>query len=137
MTQFIAYLDLDDQEALAHPMTGIASKCKYLPTIADLKQFVDERFKRLNTRATGYKYLKPDRLVEMPPTERRKAQVIAELGYDPSVPNARQRPPLDPGIRDAIIENRWTISSLKTPARPPSRELLALLAEQKESASNG
>jgi hypothetical protein len=132
VTEFIAYQIPEVQEALAHPLTGIATKCKYLPTIADLREFIEDRAKRLNTRATGYRYLRPGENdpVEMSPHERRKAQVIAELGYDPSKPRDEKRKPIEPAILDAIEEGSWSPEHLKTPARPISPELRALLIEQ-------
>lgn len=130
VAEFIAYQIPEVQEALAHPLTGIATKCKFLPTIADLREFIEGRAKRLNTRATGYRYFRrgEDDPVEISPAERRKAQVLAELGYDPSKP--RTRKPIEPAILDAIEEKRWSSADLKTPARPPSPELKALLIEQ-------
>jgi len=126
VTEFIAYQIPEVQEALAHPLTGLASKCKYLPTIADIKQFIEDRARRTNTRATGYRYLKPgeEDQVDIPPGERRKAQVLAELGYDPSITRDLRQPrrPLDPGIIDAIQEGSWSSSSLKTPSGPITPE---------------
>lgn len=130
ITEYLAYLPAEDQEALAHPVSGIASKTKFLPTKADMAEFIADRHKRLNTRATGYRYFEPGEMVAMEPAERRKAQVLAELGYDPSKPMVDKRPPLDRGILDAIQENRWSSKDLKTPARPASAELKALLVEQ-------
>jgi hypothetical protein len=132
VTEFIAYQIPEVQDALAHPVTGIASKCKYLPTIADLKQFIEDRAKRLNTRATGYRYFKrgEDDPLDIPDAERRKAQVIRELGYDPAKPSQVMHPPLAPAIIDAIEENRWSSKDLKTPAKPISPEFRALLIEQ-------
>lgn len=132
VTEFIAYQIPEVQEALAHPLTGIATKCKYLPTIADLKQFIEDRARRLNPTPRAYPLFKrgegdpPD----MADADRRKAQVLAELGYDPAKPKAERRAPLDPGILDAIEENRWSSKDLKTPAAPISPELRALLIEQ-------
>lgn len=132
VTEFIAYQIPEVQEALAHPLTGIATKCKYLPTIADLKQFIDDRAKRLNTRATGYRYFRRGEgdPLDIPDAERRKAQVLAELGYDPSGPKVEKRTPIEPAILDAIEEGSWSSDHLKTPARPASPELKALLIEQ-------
>lgn len=134
VTEFIAHLSAEDQEALAHPVTGIVSKSEFLPSIAKIKQFVDDRGKRLNTRATGYRYLKPgeEDEIEIPPGERRKAQVLKELGYDPSVSRDVRQPrrPLEPAIIDAIEEGRWSSSSLRTPPGPISPEFRALLIEQ-------
>lgn len=132
VTEFIAYQIPEVQEALAHPLTGIASKCKYLPTIADLKEFIEERARRLNTRATGYRYFKRGEgdPLEMADAERRKAAVVEALGYDPAKPKPTKRLPLDRGIMDAIQENRWSSGDLKTPAAPASEELKQLLREQ-------
>lgn len=134
VTEFIAHLSAEDREALAHPVTGIVSKSEFLPSIAKIKQFVDDRGRRLNTRATGYRYLKPgeEDEIEIPPGERRKAQVLKELGYDPSISREVRQPrrPLDPGIIDAIQEGSWSSSSLKTPSGPITPELRALLIEQ-------
>lgn len=114
---------------MAHPLTGVATKCKYLPTIADLKQFVEDRFKRLNTRSTTYKYLKPGEgdPLDMATAEKRKATVLETLGYDPSQPYERKREPLPAGIMDAIEEGRWSSANLKTPPAPPSAELKTLV----------
>jgi hypothetical protein len=131
VTEFIAYQIPEVQEALAHPLTGIASKCKYLPTIADLKEFIEDRAKRHQIRSTVYKYFGANHYdPPMEPAEKRKAQVLAELGYDPSLPHAVKRPPIEPAILDAIAEGTWSSKHLKTPARPPSPELKALLIEQ-------
>ncbi len=130
VTEFLAFRDADEQEALANPLTGIATKCKFLPTIADMNEFLDERAKRLNTRATSYRYFKPDALIDMPIEERRKAQVLSELGYDPSKQRKIKREPLEPAIIDAIEEGSWSSTNLKTPAKPASAELKALLMQQ-------
>lgn len=132
ITEVIAYQIPEVQEALAHPLTGIATRCKYLPTVADIKQFIEDRASRLNTRSTTYRYLKPGEgdPVDMPTENRRKAQVLAELGYDPSKPRQVHRPPLDRGIVDAIEQHRWSSADLKTPAKPASAELKALILQQ-------
>lgn len=132
ITEFIALLGPADQAALANTLTGIATKTKFLPTKAEMVEFLNDRHKRLNTRATGYKYLKPgeEDKIEMSPAERRKAQVLEELGYDPMKTRGIERPPLDRAIVDAIQEDRWSISMLKTPTAPASEELKALLREQ-------
>lgn len=134
ISEFIAYQVPEIQEALACPLTGIATKCKYLPSVADIKQFIHDRADRLNTRATGHRYLKRGEAdpVEVPSAERRKAQVLAALGYDPSITRDLRQPhrPLDPGIIDAIQEGSWSSSSLKTPPGPITPELRALLIEQ-------
>lgn len=134
ITEYLAYLPAEDQEALAHPVSGIASKCTFLPTKAQMAEFLADRHKRTNTRATGYRYLKPgeEDEIDIPPAERRKAQVLRELGYDPSISREVRQPrrPLDPGIIDAIQEGSWSSSSLKTPPGPITPELRALLIEQ-------
>lgn len=130
VTEFIAYQIPEVQEALAHPLTGIATKCKFLPTIADLKQFIEERAKRLYDPPRAYPLFKRDEVNPRPEPDRRKAQVLAELGYDPSKPEAVKRKPLEPAIIDAIEEGRWSSEQLKTTARPISPELRALLIEQ-------
>lgn len=132
ITEYLAYLPADEQEALAHPVSGIASKTEFLPTKAKMAEFLADRFKRLNTRATGYRYFKPGEgdPLEISDLERRKAIVFKELGYDPLKPKPRDLKPLEPAIRDAIAEDRYSLSHLKTPSRPASPELKALLIEQ-------
>lgn len=40
--EFVALLRPDEQAALIHPRTGIATRCPFLPSIADLSKMVDE-----------------------------------------------------------------------------------------------
>jgi hypothetical protein len=132
VTEFIAFRSAEEQEALAHPLSGIATKCKFLPTLADMNEFLDARAKRLNTRATGYKYFKRGEgdPLDIADAERRKTQVMETLGYDPAKPRPTKLTPLDRGIMDAIEHDRWSSADLKTPAKPASAELKALLKEQ-------
>lgn len=134
VSEFIAHQPPELQAAMAHPTTGVASKCRFLPTIADLRQFIDDRRSMFSCTDgdSGYKRFRPgeDDTPRMEPLERRKAAVIEALGYDPAKIRAPVRKPLEPGIRDAIEDGSWSVSMLKSPPRPPSRELIQLLTEQ-------
>jgi hypothetical protein len=134
ITEFIAYQLPEVQEALVHPTMGIATKCKFPPNVAELREFIEDRAKRLYPPPRAYPLFKRDgvdpEVDPRPAPDRRKAQVLAELGYDPSKPQATKRAPIEPAIRDAMEEGSWSSAHLKTPSRPASPELKALLIEQ-------
>jgi hypothetical protein len=94
-----------------HPLTGIATKCKFPPNVAELREFIEDRAKRLYPPPRAYPLFKRDGVDPStlgPSPDRRKAQVLAELGYDPSKPQATKRAPLEPAIRDAMEEGSWS-----------------------------
>lgn len=77
ITNYLALITEEERRALAHPIAGIATRSKFLPSIADMAEFLQERSKRLNTKATGYRYLTrgegdPD---NVPPLARRRELV--------------------------------------------------------------
>ena len=133
LSETLASLTTSEIVWLCDPDDGLATVCKYLPTTADIHDFLKakrakaEQFKSARERFgdAGYRYLSDDRgavVVESSP-ERRKQVVKELLGYDPMKPTAPKRELVNPTAAEVDI----TVSSLKTEARPISPEFRAHL----------
>lgn len=117
---------------MLHPLNGVAARCKFLPTFADISAVLvehraqQEKFKPAHTQ---YKRLEPDAGPWDQETDyERKARVVKELlGYNPS-PKARQMeakrtfvPPTEEDLKNL---------RLKTPPGRPTRELIYQLSAE-------
>jgi len=127
LTACLAHLDDQETEALIHPATGLATKLKFLPTPADVHQFLKPMRDRREWLAARQRrdreveaFMRPDHRPEIP-AERRREIVRAALGYDPSRLGAErmERQELPADYRGSEI-----------PDAPPSPYLLDLLEKQ-------
>jgi len=131
ITEYLSYLSPEDQAALANPKNGVATVCRFLPTKAEMVEFLKEHNKPgYNPRSSTYPYFDKADDPPQPPAEARKAQVLRELGYDPELPRRPPVLPLDPKVLEAIENGTWSSDNLKTSARPVSKELKKLIEIQ-------
>lgn len=93
---------------VTNPATGIATVSRFLPSVADIHEFLrKERERHEQYRPhTHYKVLESFD-VEQPPLERRKQVVMDALGYNPQDRKGRGMEPeyampLDPKIVEAV-----------------------------------
>jgi hypothetical protein len=128
----LSYLSEAEIAAVTDPRNGVASRCQYLPTIADIHALLRERRERaeqFKPAPTAYHRLKD----ETGPWDRetdfeRKARVVKELlGYNPG-PSARKTE----SKRDLVPPAAEDLANLKlkTPPAPPSPYLINLLKQQ-------
>jgi hypothetical protein len=123
----LSYLTADEIAAVTDPRTGVASRCQFLPTIADVHALLRERIEReekFKPAHTVYHRLQPDVGPWDEETDyERKRRVVREiLGYNPGDDrNPPKREFSDPTAED--IKNL----KLKTPAAPPTPQLIAKL----------
>jgi hypothetical protein len=136
ITEYLAALTDAERAALAHPVEGIAARCKYLPTIADMAGLLRERREKADavraTRAPSSQYFSSSDWVHHLSPDARKRQVVETLGYDPADFHAKQAAALkiDRQTVEKAAAGQFTLADLKTQAAPVSPQLRALLAEQ-------
>lgn len=132
-SEALACLDKADLEFLAHPLHGLSTRCRFLPTIADAHALLAERRAKAEQFRPVYSALhkvKPD--APDAPWNRetdfaRKRRVVREyLGYDPD--DGRQPPP----PRELVPPSDEEVRSLRrqTPPAPVTPQLVRLLARQ-------
>ena len=122
MAECLASLTPEEFSVVTNLSTGIATVSKYLPSVADIHEFLRREQARHEQYQphTFYKKLEPLD-VEQPPLERRKQVVKEVLGYDPQ--NRRGRGmgpefamPLDPKIVAAVDASYEAAQSRKSAA---------------------
>lgn len=132
LAESLSYLNEEELAVVLHPLNGVAARCKFLPTFADISAvLVDHRAKQeqFTPAHTQYKRLAEDKGPWDKETDyERKARVVKELlGYNPS-PKAQQleakRELVPPTAED--LKNL----KLKTPPAPITRELLKFLKDE-------
>lgn len=129
LTECLTWLSPDEMAALAHPRTGLATVCKYLPTPADVHEFLRNREAKANQfkpAPTNYPRLgTADAIPDpRPPTlEERKTAVMRALGYDPQ----RKSVPRRDLVRPTDDDVAKVCANLKTAPRPISPHLRAKL----------
>lgn len=108
MAECLASLTPEEFSEVTNPSTGIATVSKYLPSVADIHEFLRKEQARHESFKphTHYKVLESFD-VEQPPLERRKQVVKEVLGYDPQNRKGRglgpeYAMPLDPKIVEAV-----------------------------------
>ena len=134
-TEYLSFMTEEELAWITHPRDGLHTVCKYLPTPADVAEFLSKKRDAAsktfrNPEPTGaYAYFKPDPEDDKPlpqsEVERRKAHVMKVLGYDPARPRERVRPPLTEATGEDLASLK-----LKTPPGPITPQLRKLLAEQ-------
>lgn len=116
---------------------GIKARCKFLPTPADINELVSAKHKARDfvQPPRGYQKLEPGDDIVQPPGDRRKAQVLELLGYDPAAPMRRvQREELvPPSAEDIAVLGK--VAKLQCPAvsdaTPQLKELLMQPEEER------
>lgn len=115
---------------MTNPRTGVASRCQYLPTIADVHTLLreeEERQRQFRPAHTHYQVLNEQEGPWDKETDyERKARVVRELlGYNPNDVGKPQKRDLVPPSAEDIANLK-----LKSPPAPPSPHLIALLKKQ-------
>lgn len=128
LTETLAYLSEDDLAALGHPTEGLMTRLKFLPTPADVFEFLRERRARFDkVRATlPRNVLPPDPLPADTDFERRRAHVLELLGYNPQAKAI-------PVKRTLVPPTQADLDGLKSklpPPAPATRELWAEIERQ-------
>lgn len=132
----LSHLSAEEVQVLSHPTTGLAARCKYLPTIADAMDILNEhraKAEQFTPAHTTYRRFRDEDDSDAPWNKEtdveRKKRVVAELlGYSPGHPSHQPKRVLVPATADDLRELK-----LKTPPAPPTPQLLALLREQTET----
>lgn len=131
LVEAIAWLTQAEIDEVMHPRTGLATVCKYLPTPADIHGFLKarraerERFLPAPSAWPAFTHDEPPAGWQ-PDPERRKAFIRATLGYNPATRRGTV------GLADAVPigDIPASATALRSPARPVSDELKALLTTQ-------
>ena len=140
MVEVLSWLSPEEHGWLRHPRDGLNTVCKFLPTPADVHEFL--RAKRAKAEqfvpaATAYRKLvdDPDAPWNKETDVERKKRVVRELlGYNPGPQSVQMQEPRTFSV-PTPDEVRAVCSKLKTPAGEASSYLKALIAEQQEQAA--
>lgn len=127
----LSYLSPDELAVVLHPKEGVATRCQYLPTIADIHAVLRDakaRREQFKPAHTNYRRLNEDAGPWDQETdfERKKRVVMECLGYNPD----DQGRPAEKRTFTAPDEATVRNLKLKTPPAGPSPYLIALLQEQ-------
>lgn len=128
-TESLSYLSDEELAWVTHPREGLHTVCKFLPTAADLFEFIRkkrepfEKFKAFGK--TPAEREPEDKPLTRDEVERRRAIVRNTLGYDPVAKHAPVKRPLTRPTDDEVRSLKLT-----TPAAPVSEELKKLLWQQ-------
>lgn len=134
-TEYLSFLTDEELAWITHPRDGLHTVCKYLPTPADVAEFVKTKRDaanvsfRLPPPQGAHAYFDPEKETSQEAKQaeiaRRKAHVLKTLGYDPARPRERIRPTPTEATAGDLASLK-----LKTPPGPITPQLRALLAEQ-------
>lgn len=131
MVKSLSWLTPEEHGWVTHPRDGLQTVCKFLPTPADVHEFLRARHARLEAvkpAPTTYRRLadEPGPWDQETDFERKKRVVKQHLGYNPDdAGKAAERRTFTPPSADDLA----TIQ-LKTPAAPVSDELKAMLRDE-------
>ena len=132
--EVVAGYEPDMQAKIVDLKTGVPSRCKYLPTPADIAEFVRaeaDRLDQFKPAHTAYHRLKADEDGVVTTAGERKAHVsriMADLTDSFSASGSRWNPPA-PGLDASELR---TNADLRTPPAPPSQKLIDLVNRQKQ-----
>lgn len=131
LSETLAGLTTSEIVWLCDANDGLATVCKYLPTTADIHEFLREKrakAEQFKPAHTAYRKLNEDHGPWEAETDfERKKRVVKELlGYDPMRPSAPKRELVNPTAAEVEV----TVSALKTEARPISAEFRAHLESE-------
>lgn len=126
ITETLSHLSDQELAWLTDTRNGLQTVCKYLPTAADVHDFLrDKRAKLEQFKPAATHYHKAEPLTgpwDQETDYERKRRVVREaLGYNPDVKAIPPRP---------VLPDDWSAANLKTPPAPPSDELKRLIADQ-------
>ena len=131
LTETLSYLTDEELAWITNPRDGLATVCKFLPTAADVHEFIRNKRAKLDEfkpAHTNYRRLNDEKGPWDAETdfERKKRVVMECLGYNP---DDRGRPAEK---RTFTAPDEATVRNLKlkTPPAGPSPYLIALLQEQ-------
>ena len=132
LAESLSYLSEAELAIVLHPVTGVAARCKFLPTFADIMAVLNEhrtKQEQFQPAHTQYKRLAEETGPWDKETDfERKARVVKELlGYNPS-PAAEALEPKR--VLTAPTAEDMANLQLKTPPAPPSKYLIAFLEKQ-------
>jgi len=108
MAECLVGLTPEEFAVVTNPSTGIATISKFLPSVADIHDFLRKEQARHEQFRPHTFYKKIELFdVEQPPLERRKEVVMNVLGYNPQDRKGRAMEPeyampLDPKIVEAV-----------------------------------
>lgn len=131
MVEVLAHLSDEDRAILCHPVTGLQTVLKYLPTPADVHGFLRDHKMRREQFApapTAYRKLSDESLGpwDQETDYERKRRVVRELlGYDPDKPGTPSKRNLVPPSADDLAGVK-----LRTPVQPITRQLKEKLMEE-------
>lgn len=132
MVQCLAWLTPEEHAWLTHPRDGLHTVCKFLPTAADVHEFLRSkraRAEQFQPASTAWRKIEedPDAPWNQETDAERKKRVVEELlGYNP---DERGRPAAKRTFTPPSTEEVANLN-LKTPAAPPSASLISLLKQQ-------
>jgi hypothetical protein len=134
-TEYLSFLTEEELAWITNPRDGLHTVCKYLPTPADVAEFLKAKRDaanvsfRLPPPQGAHAYFEPEKETSQEAKQARqkhRAEHVARtLGYNPSKPRERIRPPLT----EATDEDLKALT-LKTPAAPITPQLRELMAKQ-------
>lgn len=127
MVETLAFLTDEERAWLTHPREGLHTVCKFLPTAADVHEFLRAKREKIDTfkpAHTAYRRLSEDKGPWDQETDaERKARVVRDLlGYNPQDRGKPQKRDLVPPSAEDLANLK-----LKTPPAPPSKYLIAKL----------
>lgn len=128
MVKSLSWLTPEEHGWVTHPRDGLQTVCKFLPTPADVHEFLRARRARLDAvkpAPTTYRRLadEPGPWDRETDFERKKRVVKQHLGYNPDdAGKAAERRIFTPPTADDLATIQF-----KTPAAPVSDELKAML----------
>jgi hypothetical protein len=141
ITEALAELTPEELGWITDRSSGLATVCKFLPSVGDIHEFLRCRRElrdRFKPAHTAYKMLAPDRSPEQLSAEQRRQIVLDKLGYNPNdrtshphrQPVDDSRPPPSQEYLDALIASH-DVGVAETIARKgerhkpptPSREI--------------
>lgn len=131
MVESMAYLTDEELAWLAHPRDGLQTVCKFLPTPADVHEFLrNKRAKAEQFQPAATAWRKIEEEPNAPwnretDAERKRAVVRQLLGYDPD--NGQ---PTTTRIFEVPSQDEVSNLRLKTPAAPISPQLVAKLESE-------
>jgi hypothetical protein len=135
MIEAISYCTPEEHGWLTHPRQGLHTRLKFLPTPADVFEFIrEQQAKRDQVKATHpsdkgpYAYFRKTDVPQPPPTTRRQ-QVANLLGYDPDTKGAL-KPTRNADLTPPTADDLDTVAKAsKIPPQPASPFLKRYLAE--------
>lgn len=124
LAESLSYLKADDLAVVLDPLNGVAARCKFLPTFADICAVLQDhknRQEQFQPTPTQYKRLEVERGPWDQETDfKRKRRVVQEcLGYNPDARGAPAKREFTAPSPDEV-----RALNLKIPPAPPSRELI-------------